>query len=45
MSYISKIAGQHEATAMAWIYFTIVMLIIAVVAGIASTFVFYQRRD
>jgi ABC-type sugar transport system permease subunit len=45
MSYISKISGQHEATAMAWIYFSIVMLIIAVVAGIASTFVFYQRRD
>lgn len=47
MSYISSIfsSQQHEATAMSWIYFTVVMLIIAVVAGIASTFVFYQRRD
>ena len=47
MSYVSKIfsSQQHEATAMSWIYFTVVMLIIAVVAGIASTFVFYQRRD
>ena len=47
MSYISTIfnAKQHEATAMSWIYFIVVMLIIAAVSGIASTFVFYQRRD
>lgn len=47
MSYVSSIfkSQQHEGTAMSWIYFTVVMLIIAVVAGIASTFVFYQRRD
>ena len=47
MSYIASIyAGQTEAaTAMAWIYFIVVILIIAVVAGIASTFIFYQRRD
>ena len=33
------------ATAMSWIYFIVVILIIAVVAGVASTFIFYQRKD
>ncbi len=37
--------SNEGATAMAWIYFIVVILIIAVVAGIASTFIFYQRRD
>ncbi len=32
-------------TAMSWIYFLVVILIIAIVAGIMSAFVFYQRRD
>ena len=47
MSYISTIyTSQSEAaTAMSWIYFVVVILIIAAVAGIASTFIFYQRRD
>jgi hypothetical protein len=34
-----------EATAMSWMYFLIVALIIALVGAIASSFVFYQRRD
>lgn len=33
------------ATAMYWIYFSIVLLIVAAVAGLMSAFVFYQRRD
>jgi ABC-type sugar transport system permease subunit len=45
MKYATSMADPHQATAMSWIYFLLVMLIIAVVAGIASTFVFYQRRD
>ena len=48
MSYINDFfnnAGQFEATAMSWIYFILVVLIIAVVVGIVSTFLFYQRRD
>ena len=48
MSYIDTIymAGQRElSTAMSWIYFVVVILIIAVVAGIASSFIFYQRKD
>ncbi len=46
MSYISGSAnsGSHKA-AMYWIYFGVVMLIIGAVAAIASTFVFYQRKD
>ncbi|MBR2343308.1 MAG: sugar ABC transporter permease [Clostridia bacterium] len=49
MSYITNNiynnGARSEATAMYWIYFILVLLIIAVVAGIASTFIFYQRRD
>ena len=48
MSYIDGFfssAAEHKATAMSWIYFIVVILIIAVVTGIVSTFLFYQRRD
>jgi hypothetical protein len=30
---------------MSWMYFLIVILIVAAVAGIASAFVFYQKKD
>ena len=30
---------------MAWMYFLVVILILAVVAAIMSAFVFYQRKD
>ena len=47
MSFIetSYQKSNEGATAMAWIYFVVVILIIAAVAGIASTFIFYQRKD
>ena len=47
MSYINNYNGAAEEVgiAMAWMYFLIVILIIAVVAAIASSFVFYQRKD
>ena len=45
MEYISGIGDEGQGSAMAWSFFVIVILIIAVVAGIASTFIFYQRRD
>ena len=48
MNYIAKIydAGQMEqATAMYWMYFLIIAVIIILVAAVASSFVFYQRRD
>ncbi len=37
--------GEGIVTAMSWLYFIVVVLIIAIVAGIMSAFVFYQRRD
>ena len=49
MLYISsvyeKADGNVLSSAMSWMYFLIVILIIALVAAILSAFVFYQRRD
>ena len=49
MSYITtvyeKAEGRVLSSAMSWIYFIVVMLIIAAVAGLMSMYVFYQRRD
>lgn len=45
---MSLIVGQtdsHQGIAMYWIYFVLVLLIIGVIAAIASTMVFYQRKD
>ena len=51
MSFIDTVyrdpskGGQSMASAMYWIYFLIVILIVAAVAGIFSAFVFYQRKS
>ncbi len=49
MTFIQKVYsstdGQTLSSAMSWIYFLIVIAIIAAVAGIISAYVFYQRRD
>ena len=45
MTYIKSVSDAGHASAMYWIYFISVILIIAAVAGVASTFIFYQRRD
>ena len=50
MTYITNVytnatGGQVLSSAMAWIYFLIVFVIIGVVAGLLSTYVFYQKRD
>ncbi len=50
MAYVNelyKMAGDGNviSSAMAWMYFLLVMLIVAAVAGIISLFVFYQRKD
>ena len=46
MTYIASKNDQGNiATAMAWIYFLLIMLIIGVFVLIASAFVFYQKRD
>ena len=51
MSYISSVyngsngGNTVRATAMSWIYFLVIIAILAVVAGLLSAYVFYQRRD
>ena len=51
MTYIANapsgipVNGTEIATAMSWMYFLIVVVILAAVAGIMSSFVFYQRKD
>ena len=49
MAYINSVYngsdGQVLSSAMAWMYFLIVMLILAAVVGLFSAFVFYQKRD
>ncbi len=37
--------GQVLSSAMAWMYFLIVMLMLAIVVAIFSAYVFYQKRD
>ena len=44
-TYRADSSGRVLSSAMAWMYFLIVILIIAVVAGLFSAFVFYQRKD
>ncbi len=53
MSYISDVytkigaeaAGREVATAMSWMYFLIVLLLIGLVSGLLSAYIFYQKRD
>ncbi len=47
MKYINDtyITNGPLSTAMAWVYFLIVIVIIGLVGAIGSTMVFYQRRD
>ncbi len=49
MAYIDQVYDQANGTtlasAMSWMYFLLVMLLIAAVAGIISAYVFYQKRD
>lgn len=47
MNYVANVSmnNQEVPMAMSWIYFLVVILIIGVVAAIASSFVFYQRKD
>ena len=49
MAYISKKYSESNgmvlSAAMSWIYFLIVIIIVAVIAGILSAFTFYQRKS
>lgn len=47
MTYINSISstGTVLTSAMAWIYFLIVIILIGVVSALLSAFIFYQKRD
>ena len=47
MTYISNyyLNSPVVSSAMSWIYFLIVLAIVAIVTGILSAYIFYQRRD
>jgi ABC-type sugar transport system permease subunit len=45
MRYIENIQSDEIGTAMSWMYFLLVVLIIGVVAALLGAFVFYQKRD
>ena len=49
MTYVANVysqpGGDVLSSAMSWLYFLIVLLIIGVVAGLLSAYVFYQKRD
>ena len=45
MTYIAARENDTKGTAMSWIYFLIVILILAIIGSIISAFVFYQRRS
>ena len=49
MMYIDQVYAESGArtlsSAMSWIYFLVVIVLLAAVAGLVSAFVFYQRRD
>jgi len=37
--------GQEISSAMAWMYFLIVIVVVALISAVCSAFVFYQRKD
>ena len=49
MSYVSRVYneadGQTLSSAMAWMYFLIIMIIVGIIGGICSAYVFYQKKD
>ena len=47
MVYVQSVYGEYQerSTAMAWIYFAIVGLIVALIAALMSGLVFYQRKN
>ena len=44
-SELASSGSRALSSAMGWIYFMIVILIIAVVSAVMSAYIFYQRRD
>ena len=40
-----SVGGPVLSSAMSWVYFLIVLVLIGIVGGAISGYVFYQRRD
>ena len=50
MAYVDQVYNQSGngnvlSSAMSWMYFIVVILIVAAIAAIMSAFVFYQRKE
>ena len=49
MKFIGNVANSSEAkevsVAMSWMYFLVVIIVLALISALISAFVFYQRRD
>lgn len=43
--YLTASGGRVLSTAMSWVYFLLVIVLLGLVAFLLSSFVFYQRRD
>ena len=43
--YLEAANGRVISTAMSWIYFLLVILLLGLVAFVLSSFIFYQRKD
>ncbi len=44
-SAMGESTGQNVSSAMGWMYFAVVILVVGLLAAIMSAYVFYQRRD
>ena len=49
MQFINNVANSSTAkevsVAMSWMYFLVVIIVLALISALISAFVFYQRRD
>ena len=45
MTFIESAGAKEQIAAMGWIYFVVVILLITVITGVISSFIFYQRKD
>jgi hypothetical protein len=49
MKYVAQVYGEADgqtlSSAMAWIYFLVIIVSVAIIGGIFSAYVFYQKKD
>ena len=44
-TFIAPGNGKHVSSAMGWMYFMLILVIVGIVAAVCSAYIFYQRRD